>query len=187
MELRSSCPFTFDGFREFNTGYVHALKELGIITDESNPVARTNIAPEIDPPAEPSLYGFSYTVNSDASRTSFVIAGAGELPEGSLAANDVVRSGDTSIDGLREKVRFVMSLMSGRLSGIGAGWGAVTATNMYTVHPVCGVLADEIIRPMGKSAEHGVTWHYSRPPIATIEYEMDLRGVSRELILHVER
>jgi len=51
------------------------------------------------------------------------------------------------------------------------------------VHPVCSVLADDIIRPMAASAMHGVTWHYSRPPIISIEYEMDLRGVGREIVL----
>jgi len=28
-----------------------------------------------------------------------------------------------------------------------------------------------------------VNWHYARPPIQSIEYEMDLRGCRREVIL----
>jgi hypothetical protein len=28
-----------------------------------------------------------------------------------------------------------------------------------------------------------MNWHYSRPPIVSIEYEMDLRGVAREIVL----
>jgi hypothetical protein len=79
----------------------------------------------------------------------------------------------------------VIGLISGRLKGIDESWDTVTTANMYTVHSVCSMLADEIIRPMGASAVHGVTWHYSRPPIVSIEYEMDLRGVSRELVLAV--
>jgi hypothetical protein len=185
MELRSPRPFTFQGFNDFNAGYVQVLTEWSIIVDGVNPIARTNIAPETVAPETPSLYGFSYTVHSNASRKTFVVAGAGELPEGSLDPKDVVRRGDNSADALREKVRFVMGLMSGRLKGLDVGWDAVTAVNMYTVHSVCAMIADEIVRPMGAAAMHGVTWHYSRPPIVTIEYEMDLRGTGRELVLNV--
>jgi hypothetical protein len=183
MELRSPQPFTFQGFLDFNSTYIQVLKDWSIVVDGVNPVARTNIAPAIGAPQVPSLYAFSYTVPASNASKSFVIAGAGELPEGSLDPHDVVRRGDTSTDGLREKVRFVMGLMSGRLKGLGVTWDAATDVSMYTVHSVCTMLADEIIRPMGASAIHGVTWHYSKPPIISIEYEMDLRGVGREIVL----
>jgi hypothetical protein len=183
MELRSPRPFTFQGFKDFNAGYIQVLKDWSIIEDGVNPIARTNIAPAIGEPQEPALYGFSYTVHANANRRTFVVAGAGELPEGSLNAEDVVRRGDTSADALREKVRFVMGLMSGRLRGLEVGWDDATAVNMYTVHPVCSLLADEVIRPMGAARMHGITWHYSRPPIVSIEYEMDLRGTNRDVVL----
>jgi hypothetical protein len=80
-------------------------------------------------------------------------------------------------------VRFVMGLMSRRLTGLGVSWEDVTNVNVYTVHPICRVLAGDIIRPIGPAATHGVTWHYCRPPIVSIEYEMDMRGTDRELIL----
>jgi hypothetical protein len=124
-------------------------------------------------------------VHSNANRRTFVVAGAGELPEGSLDQKDVVRRGDTTQDGLREKVRFVVGLMSGRLKGLEVAWDAVTAVDMYTVHSVCALLADEVIRPMGASSTHGVTWHYSRPPIVSIEYEMDVRRTGRDIVLDV--
>ncbi|MGH9627047.1 MAG: 2-amino-5-chloromuconate deaminase CnbZ, partial [Bryobacteraceae bacterium] len=143
----------------------------------------TNIAPEIGASEAPALYGFSYTAKAGGGRRTFVVAGGGELPEGSLDPHDVVRRGETSADALREKVRFVMGLMSGRLKEMGVTWDTATNVNMYTVHSICGMLAEEIIRPMGASAIHGVTWHYSRPPIVSIEYEMDLRGTDREIVL----
>lgn len=183
MELRSPRPFTFQGFSEFNASYVQVLQEWGIVIDGVNPVARTNVAPESGAPAEPSLYAFSYTVPAQTGTGSFVIAGGGELPEGSLRESDVVRRGDTSIDGLREKVRFVINLMAQRLKGVGCEWNDVTTVDVYTVHPICGMLADEIIHPISGAAQHGVVWHYTRPPIVTIEYEMDVRGVHRELVL----
>ena len=184
MELRSPRPFTFQGFNDFNAGYIQVLKDWSIVADGVNPIARTNVAPAAGAPQAPALYGFSYTVHSNGNHKSFVVAGAGELPEGSLQPQDVLRRGDTSPDGLREKIRFVIGLMSGRLKGLEVSWDDATTVNMYTVHSVCGMLADEIVRPMGASAIHGLTWHYSRPPIVSIEYEMDVRGTGRDMVLN---
>jgi hypothetical protein len=48
------------------------------------------------------------------------------------------------------------------------------------VHDIHPLLASGIL----PASIHGYTWHYSRPPIVTIEYEMDLRGCRREVLLH---
>ena len=183
MELRSPKPFTFEGFNEFNRGYVRVLNDWGVIENNMNPVARTNIAPEIGAPSAPSLYGFSYTAPSATKMKTFVVAGAGELPEGSLDPHDVVRRGETSADALRQKTQFVMGLMTSRMQGLGVDWKAATVIEVYTVHSISAMLATDILRPMGAAAIHGVTWHYSRPPIVSIEYEMDVRGCERELVL----
>ncbi len=183
IELRSPRPFTFQGFSDFNAHYVSHLKSWDLLQNGLNPIARTNVAPELDPPAEPSLYGFSCTVPSAKALASFVVAGAGELPEGSLDPHDVVRKGETGEEALREKARFVMDLMEGRLKGLGVRWTEVTATNLYTVHPVCPWLGTEILRRMGRAQLQGVNWFFARPPIVSIEVEMDLRGVSRETMI----
>jgi hypothetical protein len=183
MELRSPRPFSFQGFSDFNSTYIRVLADWGIIVDGVNPVARTNVAPEIGAPSEPSLYGFSYTDRSTTNMKTFVVAGGGELPEGSLDPHDVLRRGETSADAVQEKARFVMGLMSGRLKGLGVGWQLATVINIYTVHSISAMLKDEILRPMGKSAIHGVNWYYSRPPIVSIEYEMDLRGCEHEIVV----
>ncbi len=180
MALRSPKPFSFDGFNQFNAVYVEALKSWDLLVDGLNPIARTNVAPEVDPPREPTLYSFAYTAPAPTRPISFVVAGAGELPEGSLNPQDVVRRGETSFQALAAKARFVLGLMEGRLHGLGASWADVTATNIYTVHDVNALLAPEILPRLGAAGQHGITWHYSRPPIASIEYEMDLRGGVRE-------
>src|SRR5436305_2394867 len=95
ISLRSPAPFSFDGFKEFNAGYVGILKSWGLMVDGINPVARTNVAPAIDPPSEPSLYSFAYTVPTEGRSISFVVSGAGEMPEGA-GPDDVVRCGETS-------------------------------------------------------------------------------------------
>ena len=148
--------------RVFNKSYVQVLTDWQIVTEGLNPVARTNIAPEIAAPAAPSLYGFSYTVPSSIKMKTFIVAGGGELPEGSLDPHDVIRRGEDSAEALREKVRFVMGLMSRRLKDLGVSWNVATNVNIYTVHPIAGLFADEIIKPMGASGIHGATWHYSR-------------------------
>jgi hypothetical protein len=183
MELRSPKPFSFTGFNQFNAGYIDVLKKWDILFDGMNPVARTNIAPEVNPPAEPSLYGFSYTVPSKARRKTFVVAGAGELPEGSLEPKDVVRRGDTSPAAIQEKAHFVMGLMEGRLRGLMVGWSDVTVSEIYTVHDIRPFVEQELLKRLEEGGAHGLTWHYSRPPIETIEYEMDLRGCATELVI----
>jgi hypothetical protein len=183
MELRSPKPFNFTGFNEFNARYVDVLKKWDILIDGINPVARTNIAPEVNPPGEPSLYGFSYTVPSKAKRKTFVVAGAGELPEGSLDPNDVVRRGEHDASAIQEKAQFVIGLMDGRLKGLGVGWSDVTVTEIYTVHDIHPFLEEELLKRLDVGGAHGLTWHYSRPPIESIEYEMDLRGCVTEFVI----
>ena len=50
-ELRSPAPFTEQGFRAFNEIYVGTLARWGVFDGKTNPVARSNVCPEIDPPA----------------------------------------------------------------------------------------------------------------------------------------
>lgn len=191
MELRSPKPFTFQGFSDFNAGYIGVLKGWDLFLDggKVNPVARTNVAPEVGAPVEPSLYAFSYTVPLAATGTAmprtFIVAGGGELPEGSLDPHDVVRRGETSEAALREKTRFVMGLMTGRLRELGVGWDLATVTEIYTVHGISGFFAEEIVKPAAGGQLHGMLWHYARPPIESIEYEMDVRGIRREILLEV--
>ena len=33
------------------------------------------------------------------------------------------------------------------------------------------------------AAAGGLSWHYARPPVVGLEYEMDVRGAARELML----
>lgn len=182
ISLRSPRPFTFQGFAEFNRQYTTILQSWGVFVGGANPIARTNIAPVVDPPMEPCLYGFSFTRPSanDSART-FVVAGAGELPEGVLARESIVALSDLSANGLATKTRFVMDLMESRLLGLGAHWAQVTSVNVYTIHSLTPLLPRLILPRMNGSSIHSVHWYYSRPPVEEIEYEMDVRGVQTEL------
>jgi hypothetical protein len=179
-ELRSPEPFSEATFREFNRGYGAVLKAWEIFVGGINPVARSNVCPELDPPSSPGFFAFSYTVPAEAdSRPGFVIAGCGEVPEGKGNYQDhIVRRGDVSPDGLREKARWVLGEQERRLQALGFGWRDVTSTQLYTVHDPHPFLAEELGRR--GVLRSGLTWHFCRPPVLEIEFEMDCRGVSRE-------
>lgn len=184
IELRSPAPFSFAGFAAFNGEYAAILKGWNLFVNGINPVARTNVAPVVSPPPEPGLYAFSYTRPcAGAQPPTFVVAGAGELPEGVLAADGIVAPGDTSPRGIATKAGFVMGLMERRLQGLGADWPLVNAIDVYTVHSLGSILPELVLKRAGAAAVHGVRWHYSRPPITDIEFEMDLRGARTEVHL----
>ena len=182
IELRSPCPFTFPGFAAFNADYAKILENWGLFVEGVNPVARTNVAPVVTRPSAPALYGFSYTRPTTQSPSpTFVVAGAGELPEGVLAAESIVARGDISTAGLRTKAQYVMNLMEHRLRGLGADWPLVTDVDVYTVHPIESFVRELILNRIQPADLHGIHWHYTRPPIAGIEFEMDLRGIRTEI------
>lgn len=182
IELRSPRPYTFAGFAAFNAEYAAILAGWGLFVDGVNPVPRTNVAPVVAAPGEPVLYGFSYTqpVAGNPAPT-IIVAGGGELPEGVLARDAIVSLGDTSPQGLASKAKFVMDLMENRLLGLGGDWSQATAVDVYTIHPIDGLLPPVILGRIGAAGIHGVHWHYTRPPIDEIEFEMDLRCVRTEV------
>ena len=110
---------------------------------------------------------------------TFVVAGSGEAREGGASYRErTVRCGETSAEAMREKAIFVLAEMERRLKLLGFTWADTTATQVYTVHDLYPFLADEIVRR--GAARAGLTWHFCRPPVQGLEYEMDCRGVAVE-------
>jgi hypothetical protein len=184
-ELRSPEPFTEDGFRAFNRTYGGVLAEWGLFVDGRNPVARSNVCPEIAPPPAPAFHAVCYTVPDDAGGApSFVVAGSGEAPEaGGDYRDHAVALGDTSPGGLRLKARWVLDEMERRMAALGGGlgWSDTTAVQTYTVHDIHPFLSDELARR--GAVRHGLTWHFCRPPVRDLEYEMDCRCIALERVL----
>lgn len=182
-ELRSPAAFTEQGFQEFNVRYSRTLERWGLWRNGDNPVARSNVCPKYDPPSTPSLYAFSYTVPAgDAKRRSFVISGSGEAREGGATYREsIVRLGDTSPEGLREKVRWVLGEMEQRLAALGFSWADAASTQAYTVRDIGFLVGEEIVK-RGVAAG-GLAWHFCTPPVVDLDYEMDVRSVSLERLL----
>lgn len=181
-ELRSPAPFTEDGFTAFNRAYVEVLERWGIVRDGVNPVARTNVCPLYGAPPEPSLSAFSYTVPSDGDGGGFVVAGSGEAKEGSGSyRSTIVRLGETTSEAMLEKVRAVRAEMERRLSALGAGWDDAGIVHAYTAHDIGWLVAAEFAR--AGAVPHGLTWQIARPPVVDIEFEMDVLGPVRSMVL----
>ena len=188
-ELRSPEPFTEQGFYDFNTVYVKTLERWGIYKDGDqpvNPVARTNVCPLYNKPGEPLMHAFSYAVptkrSAGAARGSFIISGGGERRPGSRAPEEtIVRYNDTSPEGLREKVSYVVAEMERRLGLLGFSWKDAVSTQIYTVQNI-GHLIGEAMAMRG-AGEGGLVWTYARPPVIGLDYEMDVRGAAREIVI----
>lgn len=182
-ELRSPAPVSEAGFSAFNQIYVEQLKAWRIYRDDLNPVARSNVSPAASAPAEPSIYAFSYTVRAGAAgRGTFVVAGSAEAPEGKPGYRDqAIAAGDISPSGIVEKARWTLGEMERRMGALGFGWNDSTALQLYTVHDTWSILESEMATRGAIAA--GLTWHFARPPVIGLEYELDTRGVQREFVV----
>jgi hypothetical protein len=49
------------------------------------------------------------------------------------------------------------------------------------VHDFHHAFAEELVRR--GAARSGLTWHFARPPVVDLEYEMDCRRVMRETVI----
>jgi len=181
-ELRSPAPFTEAGFTAFNRVYFGVLEEWGVVVDGQNPVARSNVCPELAPPPEPSFHAFSYTVVDPGAAPSFVVAGSGEAREGGATYEEsIVAPGDTSPAGMAAKAGYVLGEMERRMAALGFGWADTTDVQVYTVFDFSALFLPEIVAR--GAARHGITWQPCRPPVRGLDFEMDCRGLAREIVL----
>ena len=65
-------------------------------------------------------------------------------------------------------------------AGLGFNWADTIATQLYTVHNIHHVMAGEIARR--GAALSGLDWHFNRPPVQDLEFEMDCRAVYVEYV-----
>jgi len=181
MELRVPKVFSREAFDEFNRPYIERLKRWGLEVGSANPVTRTNVAFEVNPVPEPMLAGFYYTMPSTMRGETFVLSGAPEIAsrEGGI---QIVARGDTSADGLRQKLECILQVLGAHLAEMKLKWEIATAVNVYTVFDVHPLLS-ALLPVLGAASHCGVTWHFARPPVSGLDLEIDARAVRTELIL----
>lgn len=183
-ELRSPAAFTLQGFKNFNKGYVEVLTDWGLFRNKLNPVARSNLAPQFDPPDEPGFYAFTYTMpQTMEGPRDWVIAGSGEWPEDKPFPEGIIARGDQSPSGIATKARYVLDTMQARAQGLKADWSRLTAAQIYTVQEIAHLISPEFA-PRGLLSA-GLSWHICRPPIQELDFEMDVRSVQHERVVHV--
>lgn len=183
VELRCPEPHPMGGFLNFNQQYHALLVDWEMLVQGQNPIARTNVSPQNMPPSETVLYGFSYVEPSSIKPATFVVAGGGEVPHRELHEKHIVRFGETSAEAMLEKAECVVGIMRRRLELLAVDEEMLSCLNVYSVHPVGDAVEKAIMPGLAKAAHLGIHWFYARPPVQNIEFEMDLRGVRRELVL----
>ena len=166
MELRIPAPMTREGFEAFNRPYIEQQERWGLPVEGFVPTARTNVSPEFDPPQEPSLHAFCYTILAADPRKTFVISGAAEPPE--------------TKGGLGAYWSAIADTLAERMTSLGVTWDDATESQFYGTRADHEVFAavdlgrfDELVRP-------GLRWFFSRPPIDTLRLEIDVRGLAGE-------
>ncbi len=162
FELRIPAPMTQEAFAAFNEPYVKLLREEGILAFDKIPATRTNVAPSVSGVVrEPSVYGFSYTVETGTG--GWVLSGATEGRPGTVS----------------EMLAEIVHVLSGRLEEMEADWSQATAINLYGD----GVDASALLPALPAVGLHGVRWYPSLPPIESLRLEIDARSASLELVI----
>src|SRR5262249_53776084 len=84
-------------------------------------------------------------------------------------------------DAMREKAHFVLEEITRRLGLFGVGWRDTTACQVYTIRDIYLFFVDEIVRR--GAAQAGINWHFTRPPVRDLEFEVDCRSVRGEGVI----
>ena len=177
LELRSPAVFDLAAFHRFNDEYLALLRERDLITDDDNPIARTNVVPLRDAPTTPGVLT-AFLVSSCDGGTGggdFVVAGSGEM-SGDLRPDSIVAPGDITDAGFALKVDRVTEEIAARMAALGVA--EPDTVNVYTAHQPAAL--HELLRaglPVVERTGY-VRWH-TRPPVIGVEFEMDCRRVSR--------
>jgi hypothetical protein len=82
------------------------------------------------------------------------------------------------------KARWVLDEMERRMSAFGGTWKQTTGVQLYTVQDVYSILESELGRR--GVFRNGLTWHFNRPPVVGLDYEMDCRCVHIEKVIVVQ-
>jgi hypothetical protein len=175
-ELRAPASMSRSEFPAFNATYASLLRQHGFGADDAHPVARSNMAPQFDPPGKATLFAFTFATPCEGpGGRDFLISGKPENTETSIIA-----PGDTSPAGMHAKAAYVIAQLQDWTRELGGDWGDVNGAQAYTVRSLDGVI--EALR-QGGLADAGLTLFPAYPPIDWCEFEIDVRAVSVELTI----
>jgi hypothetical protein len=182
FDLRVPTALPWGEFDEFNELYFDRLKRWNLLNEDgTSPLARTNVAPLVNPPDEPGVLGFSYTTESSGASSTFVVSGVAELMDPFRMPEDLVRAGASTPDALLEKTQRVVEVVVDRLAALGVGWDDSVVVHLYSGHDIAHGLRRGLLAAIGVRPAHGLVWHDTAPPVLDLELEIDVRRYQREI------
>jgi hypothetical protein len=184
FELRVPEALPWGRFGDFNQIYFERLDRWNLLRDDgTSPLARTNVAPLVGPPAEAGVLAFSYTTEADDAEATYVVSGVAELMKPFRMPADLIRAGQTTPDALIEKARGVVSVVDAQLKALGVAWESATSVHLYTGHDIAHAVKGLLFAMVGVTPAHGLVWHDVAPPALDLALEIDVRRFHRELAL----
>eukprot|EP01037_Dinobryon_pediforme_P010942 gene10942-11025_t len=175
-ELRSPATMSRSAFPAFNAIYAGLLRDNGFGAEDAHPIARSNMAPQFDPPAEATLFAFTFAMPCEGQGgRDFLISGKPENTE-----TGIIAPGDVSDAGMHAKAAYVITQLQAWTQALGGDWRDVNGAQAYTIRSLDGVVAT--LR-QGGLADAGLTLFPAYPPIDWCEFEIDVRAVSIELTI----
>jgi len=183
VELRSPERLSRVDFAAFNKRYADALDAAGFTTGDLHSAARSNMAPEYDPPATAVLVAFTFAApvpdRGSQRRPDFVISGR---PENDSSPAGMVAAGDVSPAAMAQKARFVYGELRKSVAALGGTWSDITGVQLYMRQPVETVI--EALR-VNELLDVGPALFPGSPPVAgpgtaNYEFESDVRSVGLE-------
>jgi len=179
-ELRSPAQMSSADFTAFNGRYVAMLRANGLPAEPPFPLARSNVAMYIDPPAVHTLYAFTYTIAAPGATAArdYLISGMPDSIKGPVRTH--IADGDPSPAGTEKKAAHVFDGLRERVRELGGAWSDITGIQSYTARAIEPV--QKLLSRYGLS-HVGLTAHPALPPVQLSEFEGDVRAVSVERII----
>ena len=182
VELRSPAPFSPQGFADFNAIYTDLLGEYYPLSDGVlPPYARTNVAPVEVYLSEPCVRAVQIVEPYDGEGSDFVVSGAAEVTT-SVMPENTIAFGDTSPEGMRAKVDFVVAVLAERVADLGEPIEHATTIDVYTVHPL-DWLESVIGATFLAAGRTGLHRWIAAPPVTGLEFEMGCKRISQRVTL----
>jgi hypothetical protein len=183
MELRIPAQLSVEGFRAFNQPYVAQLRKWDLILPlgSYSAVCRTNVAPALEPPKEPSVHAFSFTAPAQGRSTTFCVSGTADID----ARGKIVADGDVSPAGMKQRLQHCLETIGERLAQLDLDWSAATHIDLCYARDIGDLMETVVVPGVRGAAARGIRVHHARPPIVGAEVELECRAVRREIILAV--
>jgi hypothetical protein len=181
MELRIPAQLSMEGFRAFNQPYITQLRKWDLILPLGNysAVCRTNVAPALEPPKEPSVHAFSFTAPAQGRSTTFCVSGTADID----VRGKIVAEGDVSPTGMKQRLQYCIDAIGERLAQLDLDWSAATHIDLCYAREIGNLMETVVLPGVKGAAAHGIRVHHARPPILGAEVELECRAVRREITL----